>query len=506
MSYGNIFGIFNIFGGIFGAIGAYITDIFNLLENSPTYTGGALTVTDYEGTLVTSPAGTAGFEGGRLATTVAEGAKLGPESVVNGGFSNWTGDNPDGWSVGESGSNVVTEHADGAEFIYVDAVIYAQQSDPHYTAVQQQVTIEFGDITGFIKLYDGTTLIRNYGSGASNTTSVVEFEASSNKIKLLKNDAGSAVVKSISIKEVIPTWYDTDLSGNPLQTSVSLPTKAGTRKWYTEPFSGGFGYSNWPARTNLFLNSNAPVTQNITTTAQAYTISVLGTGDVTVSGTASGTATAGSPLTVTATAGTMTCTVTGTLSRVQVEAGAFASPWIETTTATVTRAATNLSLSTEGVLPVNDFGIWGEVIPGASGQGLPSTPLVSTYISADNHTEVIAYNGNTLYFKKRYSATDYNAGPVNYVHTKDTPFQYQVFQSATYGMGIRVKEQGGVWSVWTLKDDADGRLDAPVAATYSVGNRNNANHFAGYYPNTAIIQHDDPKAELERLATEYGGA
>jgi hypothetical protein len=43
----------------------FVTDIFNLLQNSPTYTGGALTVTDHEGTLVTSPANTAGFEGGR---------------------------------------------------------------------------------------------------------------------------------------------------------------------------------------------------------------------------------------------------------------------------------------------------------------------------------------------------------------------------------------------------------------------------------------------------------
>jgi hypothetical protein len=93
-----------------------VTDIFNLLQNTGyTYTGGALTVTDHEGTLVTSPANTAGFEGGRLT--------------------------------------------------------------------------------------DGV-------------------------------------------------WYDTDLDGNPLQPSVNLPTKAGTREWYTEPFDGPFGYSNWPARTN----------------------------------------------------------------------------------------------------------------------------------------------------------------------------------------------------------------------------------------------------------------
>lgn len=93
-----------------------ITDIFNLLQNSPTYSGGALTVADYQGVLRTSPANTAGFEGGRL-------------------------------------------------------------------------------------------------------------------------DGG--------------VWYDTEADGvTPIQAFTTINTLAGARKWYTEPFSGPFGYSNWPARTN----------------------------------------------------------------------------------------------------------------------------------------------------------------------------------------------------------------------------------------------------------------
>jgi hypothetical protein len=71
-------------------------------------------------------------------------------------------------------------------------------------------------------------------------------------------------------------------------------------------------------------------------------------------------------------------------------------------------------------------------------------------------------------------------------------------------MGTRVKQQGGAWSAWTLKNDADGRLDAAIATTYQVGATNNASHFAGYYPGLAIIQHADPKAELERLTLKYG--
>lgn len=96
-------------------------------------------------------------------------------------------------------------------------------------------------------------------------------------------------------------------------------------------------------RTNLFLNSDAPVTQNITTTAQQYTVTVEGAGTVTLSGTATGVATEGSPLTVTATAGTLTCTVAGSLDTVQVEAGSFGTSYIPTAGSPVQRNADQIS-------------------------------------------------------------------------------------------------------------------------------------------------------------------
>jgi hypothetical protein len=155
----------------------------------------------------------------------------------------------------------------------------------------------------------------------------------------------------VSTKE--QRWYPTDSEGAYLSGYADLRTQVGSRKWPTAPFDVE-GYSNWGARTNLFLNSTVPVTQNITTTAQSYTVSVLGTGTVTLSGTATGVASAGSPLTVTATAGTLTCTVAGTPTKVQVEAGAFGSPWIDTAGTTITRPATNLSIPSADFLRAND--------------------------------------------------------------------------------------------------------------------------------------------------------
>lgn len=102
--------------------------------------------------------------------------------------------------------------------------------------------------------------------------------------------------------------------------------------------------------TNLLLNSKSDgtnlSTQNVTTTAQAYTLSFYGTGTITLSGTSTagpvvglGAFPARQILTFTPTAGTLTLTVTGTVQYAQLEANSFASSYIPTGASSVTRAA-----------------------------------------------------------------------------------------------------------------------------------------------------------------------
>jgi hypothetical protein len=98
-------------------------------------------------------------------------------------------------------------------------------------------------------------------------------------------------------------------------------------------------------RTNLLLQSDTLSTQNVATTAVATTLSFYGTGTVVLSGTSTGTlvGTGAYPnrvsLTVTPTAGTLTLTVTGSVRFANLEAGAFATSYIPTTSAQATRAA-----------------------------------------------------------------------------------------------------------------------------------------------------------------------
>jgi len=116
------------------------------------------------------------------------------------------------------------------------------------------------------------------------------------------------------------------------------------------------------ARTNLFLNSAVGVTQSITVAAAAHTLSFRGTGTITLTGTSTAGPLVGTgandrvTLTFTPTAGTLTLTISGSCTNVNLEAGAFASSWIPTAGASVTRDAEILTISSPGVnYPVTLF-------------------------------------------------------------------------------------------------------------------------------------------------------
>jgi hypothetical protein len=98
------------------------------------------------------------------------------------------------------------------------------------------------------------------------------------------------------------------------------------------------------ARTNLLVTPATPATQNITTTAQPYTVSMWGTGTCVLTGTATGTltgtgATDRVSLTVPATAGTLTLTFSGTNTNGQFEAGPTMSSYIPNNTPRVADVA-----------------------------------------------------------------------------------------------------------------------------------------------------------------------
>ena len=131
------------------------------------------------------------------------------------------------------------------------------------------------------------------------------------------------------------------------------------------------------ARTNLFLNSATGATQNVTVAAVAHTLSFRGTGTITLSGTSTAGPLVGTgasdrvTLTFTPTAGTLTLTVSGSCTNVNLEAGAFASSWIETAGASAARAADVLTVPVSALTyPLSLFAEFERVVDTGGGEFL----------------------------------------------------------------------------------------------------------------------------------------
>jgi len=119
-----------------------------------------------------------------------------------------------------------------------------------------------------------------------------------------------------------------------------------------------------PAATNLLLNNATLSTQSVTVTATTYTLSIFGTGTVTLSGTSTAGPLVGTgannrvSLTFAPTAGTLTLTVSGSVTKAQLETGGIATSPITTVGSAVTRAADVISATATAIHYSATAGSW----------------------------------------------------------------------------------------------------------------------------------------------------
>lgn len=101
---------------------------------------------------------------------------LGSELAVNGDFANWTGDDPDNWSVvSEDANNYITEHANGARLVSdLSAGVYMRQDFTTETNKFYKLTVTLtnyvsGDVR--IKIYNTVHDFEEMGWTANGTYS-----------------------------------------------------------------------------------------------------------------------------------------------------------------------------------------------------------------------------------------------------------------------------------------------------------------------------------------------
>jgi hypothetical protein len=170
------------------------------------------------------------------------------------------------------------------------------------------------------------------------------------------------------------------------------------------------------ARTNLLLNSllngTNLSTQLVTTTAVAHTLSFYGTGQIVLTGTSSATVVGTGvypnrqTLTFTPTAGALTLTVTGTVQYAQLETGSFATSFIPTAGAAVTRNADVASMTG------TNFSSWYNanggsltmLFQGVKQQPANFTRLFVLYTDADNYLQDVIFSGGLSSFPEMKTA------------------------------------------------------------------------------------------------------
>ena len=161
-------------------------------------------------------------------------------------------------------------------------------------------------------------------------------------------------------------------------------------------------------RSNFFLNSQTPATQSIGVANVPYTLSFYGTGTITLSGASTAGPLVGTgdddlvQLTFTPSIGTLTVTISGAVTNVQVEQGAFATSRIITTGSTATRAADS------AVMTGSNFSSWYNQEAGTFVVELlrasPATGTASAILSVSDNSTV-----NFSVFQSR------NAAPIGEV-------------------------------------------------------------------------------------------
>jgi len=185
------------------------------------------------------------------------------------------------------------------------------------------------DVTG-----SGSVALTLAGTGTATAGSPVHFTATGTTLTLTVT--GTIATMQCNRGAVVLPYLKTT---GAKRYGVAIEVDAVTGERYLVVETSASSY------TNLLLNTNTLATQDVTVTAQSYTLSFWGTGTVTLSGTSTAGPLVGTAadrrvtLTFTPTAGTLTLTVSGSVTFAQLEVGPEATSYFPSYASAATRVA-----------------------------------------------------------------------------------------------------------------------------------------------------------------------
>jgi hypothetical protein len=206
-------------------------------------------------------------------------------------------------------------------------------------------------------------------------------------------------------------------------------------------------------RTNVFLNSEIGATQSCTVTNTEWTLSFWGTGTITLSGASTAGPLVGTgaddrvSMTFKPSAGTLTLTVSGTCSRVQLELSGYATSWIPTYAATVTRSGDQITIGTDQFSWATACTLMADVVDRAgdtnSGTGLVNTDGLVYVINTNSHAMLFG-RSNSSTRDKRFQLLTIKGGSAKALETADNKYASNVpfkvaasFDGATNGRAVK---------------------------------------------------------------------
>jgi hypothetical protein len=275
------------------------------------------------------------------------------------------------------------------------------------------------------------------------------------------NDLGSGAVNTTLNRGTGSATFTRATTATTVNSAgLIISVGSGVARSYYDPTTLQYmGYVAESARTNLVLNSLIDgtdfSTQSVTVTAVAHTLSFYGTGTITLSGASTAGPLVGTgvypqrvQLTFTPSAASLTLTVSGSCKYVQLEIGSFASTFIPTAGAAVTRNADVLTYAFAGNADAT--------------QGTCLATLGTFFSTAPNSVFAVAFDavaGSALTVQNTSASTTISA--------RDNTNAQQ--KTGLTDMNTAVRRRGSSWGAAGMSMTGDGAAPATSAFDGNIG-------------------------------------